>query len=296
MPTLRALRDSGAHLLELAVSKHGGPGAVACSLALRPRRGNHVSWEAVWSAVQHVIAAAGTPRGIMPSRRAFIAAGCGDVYSALRKHGGVAAVARRAGLVYRKGPTGKRYRGPALASLADVRAEVEALAAAGICAPGTVPSCRQLYAAGKHGLYVRLCSIAGGMAPLAKLLGMQYAGRKCTRRSAITREVVLASQDALDAALRALVAELALREAPRAPPPPPPLRRGAGRPRRAVDTACALPPMLPSRRAILEAGRGELWEAIVLAGGQRAVGERLGWRITTRGRPRGGTELSAALN
>jgi hypothetical protein len=131
MPTLRALRESGAHTLELAVTQHGGPGAVAAALGLRPRCGNHATWEALLADMQQVMAVAGTPAGIMPSRRAFIAAGRGDLYrcgwrnakhvrapccvlscvallrvrSALVKHGGVAAVARRAGLVYRKART-----------------------------------------------------------------------------------------------------------------------------------------------------------------------------------------------
>jgi hypothetical protein len=80
MPTLRALRESGAHTLELAVTQHGGPGAVAASLGLRPRCGNHATWEALLADMQQVMAVAGTPAGIMPSRRAFIAAGRGDLY------------------------------------------------------------------------------------------------------------------------------------------------------------------------------------------------------------------------
>ena len=80
MPTLRALRDSGAHALAAAVSRHGGPAAVAARLALRPRRGNHDTWDALWADLQPFMAAAGTPNGIMPSRRAFTAAGRGDLY------------------------------------------------------------------------------------------------------------------------------------------------------------------------------------------------------------------------
>jgi hypothetical protein len=80
MPTLRMLRDSGAHLLELAVSRHGGPDAVAAALALRPRHGNYDTWESLWVAIQQVIASAGVAQGIMPARRAFLAAGRGDVY------------------------------------------------------------------------------------------------------------------------------------------------------------------------------------------------------------------------
>lgn len=125
MPTLRALRDSGAHALELAVRRHGGPDKVAEALGLRPVRGNYVTWEALWADVKQLIADAGLPPGIMPARRVFVAARRIDLYrcasasragaacafthqtractrSAMVKFGGVAAVARRAGLVYRK--------------------------------------------------------------------------------------------------------------------------------------------------------------------------------------------------
>ena len=127
MPTLRALRDSGAAALASAIMRHGGPGAVAAALSLRHQRGNFDTWDALWADLQRFMAAKGTPAGIMPSRRAFLAAGRGDLYrrarhahvvtclhgrlspdtlvlhcSALLKCGGIAAVARRAGLVYRK--------------------------------------------------------------------------------------------------------------------------------------------------------------------------------------------------
>ena len=122
MPTRRALRDSGARLLELAIVQHGGPDAVAQELGFRARRGNHISWEDLLRDLQLVIREAGTPPGIMPSRRAVVTAGRLDVYrcaflfvslwrvaltrfavcSAFAKHGGVTAVARRAGLAYRK--------------------------------------------------------------------------------------------------------------------------------------------------------------------------------------------------
>jgi hypothetical protein len=141
------------------------------------------------------------------------------------------------------------------------------------------------------GLYVRLCGIAGGMAPLAKLLGLRYAGRTCTRRGR-SQEEVLASSDALAAELRAFVAELPQTQAaaPRValPAVTGSVQRSA-RSRAAVAPLPPLPPapLLPSRRAIIDAGRADLWEAIVLSGGQRAVAERLGWRVTARGRPRG---------
>lgn len=211
--------------------------------------------------------------------------------SALAKHGGVAAVARRAGLAYRKvrswadsgaagapltarlqGPTGQRYRGPELGTLDEVRRELAALADAGVCAPRTVPSCKELVAAGKTGLYVRLCGIAGGMAPLAKLLHFSYTGRKLRRRDAIPPSAILASQDGVDAALRALVAANA-----------------AAQRRRTTASAYADlgPPLMPSRRAIRESCGEEVWTAIELVGGARVVAKRLGWRVEARGRPRG---------
>ena len=205
------------------------------------------------------------------------------------KHGGVGAVARRAGLAYRKvrccadmstdasdagnaqGPSGQRYRGPELGTLDEVRRELAALADAGVCAPRTVPSCKELVSAGKAGLYVRLCSIAGGMAPLAKLLQYDYGGRKLRRRSAIPPETILAAQDGVDAALRALIAANA----------------DAAR-RRSSSTlnADSRPPRMPSRRAIREACGEEVWEALELAGGVGAAAQRLGWRLDSRGRPR----------
>lgn len=80
MPTRRALRDSGARLLELAILQRGGPDAVASELGFRARRGNHVSWENLLRDLQQVIHESATPAGIMPSRRAFVAAGRLDVY------------------------------------------------------------------------------------------------------------------------------------------------------------------------------------------------------------------------
>jgi hypothetical protein len=207
-----------------------------------------------------------------------------------------------------------------MASLADVRTQIEALTNKGVCAPGTVPSCKQLQAvgacfgavsmrgwtlplltartfarpcfAGKMGLYVRLCSIAGGMAPLAKLLGLRYSGRTCTRRSRSHELEVLAASDTLNAALRALVAELPqTKEAMPcvAQPATAGSVQGSARGRFASPPPLPLPPppLMPSRRAIIDAGRADLWEAIVMSGGQRAVAERLGWRVTARGRPRG---------
>ena len=167
-----------------------------------------------------------------------------------------------------KGPTGQRYRGPELGTLDEVRRELAALADAGVCAPRTVPSCTELVAAGKAGLYVRLCSIAGGMAPLAKLLQYNYNGRKLRRRSAVSPEAVLASQDGVDAALRTLVASSAVRRTAKS------------------SSAELMPPRMPSRRAIRDGCGEEVWNAIELAGGTRAVAKRLGWRMEARGRPR----------
>ena len=152
-----------------------------------------------------------------------------------------------------------------------MRRELAALAAAGVCAPRTVPSCKELVSAGKAGLYVRLCSIAGGMAPLAKLLQYDYGGRKLTRRSAMPPETILAAQDGVDAALRALVS--ANTDAAR--------RRSSS-----ALNAESSPPRMPSRRAIREACGEEVWEALELAGGVGAAAKRLGWRLESRGRPR----------
>lgn len=170
-----------------------------------------------------------------------------------------------------QGPTGQRYRGPELGTLDEVRRELAALADAGVCAPRTVPSCKQLVSAGKAGLYVRLCSIAGGMAPLAKLLQYDYGGRTLIRRSAIAPETILAAQDGVDAALRALVAADAAAARLRS---------------RAAPNADSRPPRMPSRRAIREACGEELWQALELAGGVRAAAVRLGWRLESRGRRR----------
>ena len=80
MPTRRALRDSGARMLELAIARRGGPDAVASELGFRARRGNHNSWEDLLRDLQLIIRESATPPGIMPSRRAFVAAGRLDVY------------------------------------------------------------------------------------------------------------------------------------------------------------------------------------------------------------------------
>ena len=80
MPTRRALRDSGARLLELAIVQRGGPDAVALELGFRARRGNHTTWEDLYQDLQQVIRDSATPPGIMPSRRAFVASGRLDVY------------------------------------------------------------------------------------------------------------------------------------------------------------------------------------------------------------------------
>ena len=168
-----------------------------------------------------------------------------------------------------QGPTGRRYRGPELGTLDEVRRELAALADAGICAPRTVPSCKELVSAGKAGLYVRLCSIAGGMAPLAKLLQYNSRGRRLRRRSTIPPETILAAQDGVDAALRALVVANA----------------AAARRLSAVPNVDSRPRM-PSRRAIREACGEELLAALELAGGVGAAAQRLGWRTESRGRPR----------
>ena len=57
MPTRRALRDSGARLLELAIARRGGPDAVALELGFRARRGNHVNWDDLLRDVQQVVRA-----------------------------------------------------------------------------------------------------------------------------------------------------------------------------------------------------------------------------------------------
>ena len=80
MPTRRALRDSGARLLELAIARRGGPDAVALELGFRARRGNHNEWEDLLQDLQQVITSSSTPPGIMPSRRAFVACSRLDVY------------------------------------------------------------------------------------------------------------------------------------------------------------------------------------------------------------------------
>lgn len=128
-------------------------------------------------------------------------------------------------------------------------------------------------AAGRTGLYVRLCSIAGGMAPLAKLLQFSYNGRRLKQRAAARPELVLASQDRVDAALRALVAANAAAR-----------QRSSG-----ASSSYSEPrvPVMPSRRAIRDCCGEEVSEAIELAGGTRAVAARLGWRSDARGRPRG---------
>jgi len=129
-------------------------------------------------------------------------------------------------------------------------------------------------AAGRTGLYVRLCSIAGGMAPLAKLLQFSYNGRRLKRRAAARPErPTLASQDRVDAALRALVAANAAAR-----------QRSSG-----ASSSYSEPrvPVMPSRRAIRDCCGEEVSEAIELAGGTRAVAARLGWRSDARGRPRG---------
>lgn len=116
---------------------------------------------------------------VFPPRSAFFASGHGALYSALQlRHGGISAVASRAGLSYRKGPAGLRYRGLQIPSRSALIAELEALADAGVCAQGCVPMRSQLAAAGRLGLYTRLCRL-GGLEEVARLTGLKHVdGRR----------------------------------------------------------------------------------------------------------------------
>ena len=209
--------------------------------------------------LQHVRSVAGTPAGLWPRKRDFVLAGKRSLYVALSKHeGGISAAAARAGLVFRKGPGGVRYRGSLLASLTQVREELESLAAAGVCASGTVPSRKQLLEAGMLPLYGRLSCIAGGCAALAIRLGMRYEGRTVRRQSGAPPPPLTRAQ--LEKELRAF------------------LRAEGGR----DDGKTA---RMPSKRRLLAKGRADLVADISRNGGAVVVAMRMGLLVETRGRP-----------
>ena len=136
-----------------------------------------------------------------------------------------------------------------------MREVLASLAEAGVCAPGTVPSRKQLVDAGMLPLYNRLSCIAGGSAALAARLGMRYEGRTVSRQAAPPPPLTRA---ALEKELRAF------------------LRAEAG------DGKSA---KLPSKSRLLASGRSDLLAGIARHGGGAAVAARMGLLVETRGRP-----------
>ena len=194
----------------------------------------------------------------MPPHRAFCAVGRVELYAALCRYYSLPLVASTLGLAYRKGPSGERYRGPALQSFAQVRSQLAALADAGVCAPGSVPSRKQLVDAGQLPLYNRLTALCGGMPALAQKLRLSFSGRR------MSRSVDVAPSMTDDA----LLSEL-----------------------RGVWLATGRAGRVPSRRVLRELGRPELAAAIAERGGPQAAATALGLASDRRGRPRGRESL-----
>ena len=264
MPTLSALRRSGFYSLEKAVVQHGGLHAVAAALGLRCARGNYESWDAVAAGLKAVALHTGVPAGVMPARKAFLTAGRGDLYSCLVRYGGVAAVAHRAGLLYRKGPAGRCYRAPQLQTLAQARIALEAMAAEGHVSPGCVPARRQFAAANQLPLYNRLSCIAGGMPALAQMLGMRFEGRVLRRSSDRAVTTTMAEEEMLKQ-LRAF---------------------------QLAASSDGAPPRMPSKRSLLAAGRRDLADGVTALGAAQ-VAARLGWTAERRGRRRTAAQMTA---
>ena len=272
MPSLAQLRASGEHMLEAAIMRHGGPRAVAKACGLMPRRGEYVTLtqEALASGVARVAAAARTTPGLMPPRTHFVQAGELGLYRALlARPGGIAGVARKLGLEWRKGPSGARYRFAKLMTYADARNAIDELAAAGACPPGVLPCRKELEAAGQLALYNRLVrlSAGSGMPGVAALLGLQFEGRVyrprmaagwsdgvgASRRGAPSSTLSL---DDLRAELKTITDEY----------------------------GTSISAKMPSIRQLQLAGRHDLCQAIVAHGGAAAVAAALGLARELRGR------------
>ena len=279
MPSLAQLRASGAHSLEAAIARHGGPRAVAAACGLQPRTVVYtsLSWEAIAAEVAAVAEAAGTPAGLMPPRSHFAAAGRLGLYRNLAgRPGGVAAAARRLGMEWRKGPGGQRYRFAKLMTVADARAAVTAVAAASGCAPDELPCRKEFVDLGRLPLYNRLVRLSGGsgMPGLARLLGLRFQGRVYQPRPH-GDDYQLGGGDALP--LEELRAQLLQHCQP-------------------ADGK--RPAAMPSIRKLQLAGRHDLCAAIVAHGGAAAVAAALGLAKEPRGRkalPGGASKLPAPV-
>ena len=262
MPSLAKLRASGAHSLEAAISRHGGPRTVAAACGLQPRTAVHTSltWEAIGVEVAAVAAAAGTPAGLMPPRSHFAAAGRLGLYRSLAtRPGGVAAAARRLGLEWRKGPGGQRYRFAKLMTVSDAKAAVQAVAAACGCAPDELPCRKEFVDLGRLALYNRLVRLSGGsgMPGLARLLGLRFQGRVYQPRPC-----------GLDPAAGTQL----------------PLEELKGELLKHCSLDSGAPATMPSIRKLQLAGRHDLCAAIVAHGGAAAVATALGLAKEPRGR------------
>jgi protein-tyrosine-phosphatase len=274
MPSLAQLRASGAHSLEAAITRHGGPRAVAAACGLQPRTVEYTSltWEAIAAEVAAVAASAGTPAGLMPPRSHFAAAGRLGLYRNLAgRPGGVAAAARRLGMEWRKGPGGQRYRFAKLMTVADARAAVTAVAAASGCASDELPCRKEFVDLGRLPLYNRLVRLSGGtgMPGLARLLGLRFQGRVY---QSYRDDRQLDGGETLS--LEELRAELLL------------------------HADAKRPAAMPSIRKLQLAGRHDICAAIVAHGGAAAVAAALGLAKEPRGRkalPGGASKMTAVV-
>lgn len=181
MPTRRRLMEAGREDLASAIDSHGGYRTLAKTYGFvlaytKQDRGHWDNLETVVEALLQFVAEHGTP-AIMPTASQLRAGGMGALLDAIsRKHGGLAAVARQAGLLFQDTTKEDAY----WSDRANVRREVQAY----IHAHGTegvMPTYTELQRQG----YASLCAAIrqhGGFADFAQQEGLIWQPQKKTNR------------------------------------------------------------------------------------------------------------------
>ena len=164
MPPLRTLIAGGRWDLASAVRMHGGSRAVAAQLGWAPAPrwvGRHLAaFDALADELRAFCAdqeddedddstiANDDDQGVMPTASALRAADRPDLLEAVRRHGGITAVAARLGWRLERSPKG-RWASPAVTAR-EVRAFLKARGKTGT--PNRLPTRAELTAAGRHDL------------------------------------------------------------------------------------------------------------------------------------------------
>ncbi|KAK9814279.1 hypothetical protein WJX72_003320 [[Myrmecia] bisecta] len=175
MPTQRELRKSGANMLSVAISKHGGLVGLRERLRLdrtRRRKGYWSDLSALERELRPYLTCipeaglrASATRYVMPQQAELLAAGRSDLMKAIRAWGGSVEVANLLGISPRQG---------AVSTIDQVCAELKAyMEETGIWADGCLPSRAQLQQDG-HSPLVNAITRLGGVRRFAAIMRMDY--------------------------------------------------------------------------------------------------------------------------